>query len=1038
MQHDAVRSSQSPKRQGHLLPICAQDGTGDGYGLRIRNLVVAYGFGTGFIHRLVEGYHSSCRIQQRDILHNRCQNAGSDGSLFGLFALGAATIDGRHRIHILCLVHCGLVGVGCSIAHCGKENAIPIYLVARNTTVRVRSCIPGEIHPHLVLVESCREVFGCGRRSSVNNRVHLDVVQNLGRVQADIVVVSRASGELELVCAILHGLVQQHLTAGLIADGDGSAAIGEEFDHILAGGLEAQGKGDGTHAVALALEGPVPVQGVGGVALIGLREVNLLDVGSGGIEGTPTLADILKVLVQDVAFLQLGTGALNSAHVSEVSIAVVAAAQALQVEGCGGIGTCGHGENYSHAEIFGVFERRVEVAVDQGRFVHVVRNFRPVGQIHFDHGLLAVSNLRPDGNLILLAGSQGDGLGDFAVRGAINREITLAEVGVLNGDALSILSPAGPAVEGVADEGGVLHGAAVTPVGHFDRRSILIALVEDIGGVRLSVDGHLAILNLQRLLVGFTGVRQAVELDFGLTAPAVRQVPSTRAALAVPMVDLIGIVRIGRALLGLIEPRNEEQAISVSDQLVVLIDLLVAGSTDTASEDCLIVAQLEQLMVHQVAVGKLSGKEVPDRAVIVVAMLPAHKSAAAVVGGTAAPQQIVVGVNILFLVVDKAVDGAAYTGPVHPAAVLIQHCSIFVEDCPAMLFEILADPIGGKAVVHKSIQICQSHIRNLFTQLVKFLVHQAIGDEVLTLDIAAVIQPAAPGVVIRGGIPGIPGFGLGEHIGNVDVAAHIGVIVLGVFCQGLEVLGAAGAHIYIRRLGVAGVVTLAVVALDDQHLTEAVRGQIDLLKIVTNTQEGLLCTRGKVHSDVDKAVLKAIRAGHGVAHCVESQGAVLPVYNLIIVPVLGEHHCTGEFLHGGRDRVALTFVTKAPAAIDKLSTPRTGVGFALCGGKTLECKLLEVLDQGVHHTSREAVGGEDGNISIFVGTATHGSAQIIVGVRHIIHSALVQGLPGHGSVQLGAVLGALHRDHTVLREAQAINAGVRLVDVVDLHLQAGA
>ena len=39
-----------------------------------------------------------------------------------------------------------------------------------------------------------------------------------------------------------HGFTQQHLTAGLIADDNGSAALGEKFDHIFAVGLKAQGE----------------------------------------------------------------------------------------------------------------------------------------------------------------------------------------------------------------------------------------------------------------------------------------------------------------------------------------------------------------------------------------------------------------------------------------------------------------------------------------------------------------------------------------------------------------------------------------------------------------------------------------------------------------------------------------------------------------------------------------------------------------------------------------------------------------------------
>ena len=71
-----------------------------------------------------------------------------------------------------------------------------------------------------------------------------------------------------------HGFTQRHLTAGPIADDDGSAALGEESDHILAVGLKAQGEWYGTHAVALA-GGSVYTQGIGGVVLITLSHRSL-------------------------------------------------------------------------------------------------------------------------------------------------------------------------------------------------------------------------------------------------------------------------------------------------------------------------------------------------------------------------------------------------------------------------------------------------------------------------------------------------------------------------------------------------------------------------------------------------------------------------------------------------------------------------------------------------------------------------------------------------------------------------------------------
>ena len=135
----------------------------------------------------------------------------------------------------------------------------------------------------------------------------------------------------------------------------------------------------------------------------------------------------------------------------------------------------------------------------------------------------------------------------------------------------------------MADEGGVLHGAAVAPIGHFDRgRSTIAALVDDIGGVGNGVDGHLAIFNLKGLTLILAGISQTIERYLGLVSPAVRQFPSALSTLVVPVVDLVRVIGVGGRFVGLVKPGDEEQAIAVCNQLVVLVDLLVAGGADAA------------------------------------------------------------------------------------------------------------------------------------------------------------------------------------------------------------------------------------------------------------------------------------------------------------------------------------------------------------------------------------------------------------------------------------------------------------------------
>ena len=128
------------------------------------------------------------------------------------------------------------------------------------------------------------------------------------------------------------------------------------------------------------------------------------------------------------------------------------------------------------------------------------------------------------------------------------------------------------------------------------------------------------------------------------------------------------------------------------------------------------------------------------------------------------------------------------------------------------------------------------------------------GEVVGDVHVHALVDPVpavaqAPSAVVAAHAVLVKGLGLGVKLGGVHMDAELGSQLGTLLHHGDHVLHAAHALAHVPVIGVAGVMALAGVALEQDQLAQAVGVQGHPLDVVQRHQEGVLGVSAEVHAD---------------------------------------------------------------------------------------------------------------------------------------------------------------------------------------------
>ena len=480
--------------------------------------------------------------------------------------------------------------------------------------------------------------------------------------------------------------------------------------------------------------------------------------------------------------------------------------------------------------------------------------------------------------------------------------------------------------------------------------------------------------------------------------------------------------------------------------------------------------------------GDVVGEQVVDVIVVVAAALPALEVLHVVAAqqrriGGAAVVGVVAYPGVLLVVADEAGDGAVVAlggvaavgqvgGPVLEGGVVLVAGAPFGGHTPAVAGDLVAQTAGSPAVFQGTGQVAPNvHIdpaqvlAHLLLQSVEAgfpaaadQVKQAVDADALIQPVPAVAQSAA-GVAAHQQL--VKGLGLGVHLAGVDVDAE-GSAQLGALGEQLvHVLGAAQTGADVGIVGMAGVMALVGVALQQNRLAQTVGVQVDPLDVVQGLHEGVGSLAAEVHADAHAHSLGYLFAAQQLmGDLPEGNGAVLPIHSAVLVLVAGNDHLDQGVLGGLGDvgliglagGVALVLGLDGTVPIEQSTAQSHHLVAAHfgCGGP----------DTGIGGTAGHGVGH---HAAVVLGVALHGGAHAVgrhKGV-HIVGAAggqvgvhILEGIAGLAGVirhlaarEGGVFLAAAHRNQAVVGEVNGLDRMLLLAVLLvvdhfgDLHGQ---
>ena len=273
--------------------------------------------------------------------------------------------------------------------------------------------------------------------------------------------------------------------------------------------------------------------------------------------------------------------------------------------------------------------------------------------------------------------------------------------------------------------------------------------------------------------------------------------------------------------------------------------------------------------------------------------------------------------------------------------------------------------------------------------------------------------------------------------------------------QLVHILGAAQTLADVGVVGMAGVVALIGVSLQQDRLAQAVGVQVDALDIVQRLHEGVGGLSAEVHADTHADRLgHFLAAGQLVRDVSEGDGAVLPVHRAVLVLVAGDDDFHQGVLGGLGDihlvghagGVALVLGLEGAVPVEQRAAQAHHLVAAHFGGGGP--------DAGVGGAAGHSVGH---NAAVMFGVALHRGAHAVgrhKGIHVVVLSVgqglvhVLEGIAGLAGVvrhlaagEGGVLLAAAHRHQAVVREVDGLHGMILLAvllvvdDLGDLHGQ---
>ena len=355
---------------------------------------------------------------------------------------------------------------------------------------------------------------------------------------------------------------------------------------------------------------------------------------------------------------------------------------------------------------------------------------------------------------------------------------------------------------------------------------------------------------------------------------------------------------------------------------------------------------------------------------------------------------------------------------------------------------------GGVVAPHVHVDVVQV-VPNQLIELVEAGIPVAGGQVIDAVDADALVQPV-PAVAEQLAVTLdhilAEGVRLGIELAGVDVDTELGTVLVALGQHGVHVHRAADTLADVVVVGVAGVVALIGVALEEHGLTQAVGVEGHPLDVVKSGEEGVGRLTLEVHGDTGgDQITHAVAVSGDVDDLLVAggDGAILPVHRLVVVLVAGDDH-----LHVGH------LVNALPDAHYLLLVGQVGIGGL---GGVAAADLAVKIPQGAAHAhglvSAAVLSGDSQAVVVGtsraaagVGVAGDTGAQLAVGhesvhialvvqavhVQISVHSdegvAALDGAAAQtGGGQFGVGLVAADRNQAVVGELDALN---RVIDLV--------
>ncbi|SCJ75415.1 Uncharacterised protein [uncultured Flavonifractor sp.] len=647
--------------------------------------------------------------------------------------------------------------------------------------------------------------------------------------------------------------------------------------------------------------------------------------------------------------------------------------------------------------------------------------------LHFHHGLVGTALV---GQLIdHHVGQIGPAIGQIPSAVAVN-QVVVIELLVLSGDSIAVLIPV-PGDQVLQVAGGGVAGE-VAGIG---------SAAENL----LAVEGDGAGAVLQLVLRGVIGI--------GVVDGAVGTAGNHHGV--VPVLTLEGDLDLGGPL-----------------RTLVLIEAAGAGAIGDG-DGLVVVHPLHDVVMLEELGGQHLVVQVVDEELILHIALPAlkalHHGAAqqggvggAAVGGEVGREGILIAVEheAHDLAVELALLVVAAVGkvgdPVLEGGIPLVGIAPLMDNPPLVAGDLVGElaglpgvlGAGGVVAPHVHVDVVQV-VPNQLIELVETLVPVAGGQVIDAVDANALIQPV-PAVAEQLAVALdhilAEGVRLRIELAGVDVDTELSAVLVALDQHGEHVLHAADALADVVVVGMAGVVALIGVALEEHGLTQAVGVEGHPLDVVKSGEEGVGRLTLEVHGDTGgDQITHAVAVSGDVDDLLVAggDGAILPVHHVVVVLVAGDDHLhVGHLVNALTDahyllligQVGIGGLSGVAAADLAVKIPQ---GAAHAHGLVSAAVLSGDSQAVVVGTSRAAAG---------VGVAGDTGAQLAVGhesvhialvvqtvhVQIAVHSdegvAALDGAAAQtGGGQLGVGLVAADRNQAVVGELDALN---RVVDLV--------